>query len=347
MFRPVRGGPDPFGGKMTTPSPTPRLAHFPAAFFAMVMGLAGLTIGWEKAQHMLGLELAFVPWLIGASTLVFLVLAGLYGAKLVLHRDAVLAELRHPVRLSFMPTLSISLLLLAVAFLPSAPAVSRGLWLLGAPAQLAFTLFIVGAWMHDQHFQLHHLSPAWFIPAVGNVLVPIAGVPLGYVEVSWFFFSTGVLLWSVLLTIVFYRVLFHHPLDERLMPTLFILIAPPAVGFIAYLRLTGGLDVFAQALFFAGLFLTLLLFSQAGRFLRLGFFLSWWAYSFPLAAVSIASMVMYEQTGAALFRYLGMGLLTMLSGIVLLLAAATAVAVRNRRICVPEPAAPVTGGPLP
>ena len=195
--------------------------------------------------------------------------------------------------------------------------------------------------MHGRHLQVHHLSPAWFFPAVGNVLVPIAGVPLGYVDISWFFFSVGVLLWSVLMTIVFYRVLFHHPLDERLMPTLFILVAPPAAGFIAYLQLTGGLDVYANALFFTGLFLAALLFSQIGRFLRLGFFLTWWAYSFPLAALSIASLTMFEATGAVVYRYLGMGLLTMVSGIILFLAAATAIAAWQRRICVIEPISPV------
>ncbi|MCW8908513.1 MAG: hypothetical protein OQL28_14805 [Sedimenticola sp.] len=30
-------------------APTRRLKKFPIAFFAMIMGLAGLTIGWEKA----------------------------------------------------------------------------------------------------------------------------------------------------------------------------------------------------------------------------------------------------------------------------------------------------------
>lgn len=40
-----------------------------------------------------------------------------------------------------------------------------------------------------------------------------------------------------------------------------------------------------------GLFLTLLLFTQIGRFARLQFALSWWAYSFPLAAITIASFV--------------------------------------------------------
>lgn len=317
--------------------PASRLAQFPVSFFAMVMGLAGLAIAWEKAASMLDVQLSLVPWLIGLSVLVFVLLFGVYAAKLAFHPGAVLAELRHPVRLSFMPTISISLLLLSIALLHTAPpVVSLTLWATGATVQLGFTLYIVSVWMHHQHFQIHHMNPSWFIPAVGNVLVPIAGVPLGFVEISWFFFSIGVLLWSVLMTIVFYRVLFHQSIDARLMPTLFILIAPPAVAFIAYLQLNGGLDVFAQALYFVGVFLTVLLFSQAQRFFQLDFFLSWWAYSFPLAAVSIASMRMFDQTGAAFYAYLGFALLTLLTGIVAMLSVSTANAVRERGICIPE-----------
>ena len=91
---------------------------------------------------------------------------------------------------------------------------------------------------------------------MGNVLVPVAGVPLGYPEISWFFFCIGLVFWLILLTIIFCRVLFHHPIPDKLMPTLFILIAPPAVGFIAYLRLAGELDSFARVLYFTGLFFT-------------------------------------------------------------------------------------------
>ena len=152
---------------------------------------------------------------------------------------------------------------------------------------------------------------------------------------SWFFFSIGMLFWVILMTIIFYRVLFHHPIDQRLMPTLFILIAPPAVGFIAYLRLAGEVDAFARVLYYSGLFLTLLLFTQVGRFARLGFFLSWWAYSFPLAAISIASMLMYEQTSGLAFAWIGGGLLTILTLVVALLVFRTAKAALGRRICVP------------
>jgi len=234
-----------------------RLEHFPAAFFAMVMGFAGLTIAWEKAEAVLRADFPFVPWLIGATTLLFAGLALIYAAKILLHPGAVRAELRHPVRLNFMPTIAISLLLLAIVYLHTAPAASQWLWITGAALQLGFTLFVINSWIHHEHFQILHMNPAWFIPAVGNVLVPVAGVPLGYELTSWFFLSIGFLLSPVLLTIVFNRVLFHQPLPERLMPTLFILIAPPAVGFIAYVRLTGGVDgVCAVPVFLGALFHT-------------------------------------------------------------------------------------------
>ncbi|MFD2114043.1 SLAC1 anion channel family protein [Thiorhodococcus fuscus] len=322
---------------MATPTEThSRIQFFPISFFAMVMGLTGLTIGWEKAQHILDLDLGITPWLVGFSSTLFLVLAFLYATKLALHRAFVVKELRHPVKLNFFPAISISLLLLAIAFLPLAPSVSRVLWTAGASLHLLFTLYVVSVWIHHDHFQVHHMNPAWFIPAVGNVLVPVAGVPLGHPEVSWFFFSVGMLFWLILMTIIFYRVLFHQPIEERLMPTLFILIAPPAVGFIAYLRLVQDLDGFGHALYYSALFLTLLLFTQAPRFLRLGFFLSWWAYSFPLAAFSIANMLMFDQTGSAFFRYLGIGMLTMLTGIVAVLLVNTLKAVTKRKICSPD-----------
>ncbi|MCB1750658.1 MAG: SLAC1 anion channel family protein [Gammaproteobacteria bacterium] len=313
-----------------------RLEHFPISFFAMVMGLSGLTIAWEKAQNVFHWEMGITPPLFTLTALVFAVLTVLYGVKLMRYREAVLKELHHPIKLNFFPAISISLLLLSIAVLPMSRAVSEPLWLLGTALHLLFTLYVVSVWIHHEHFEIHHLNPAWFIPVVGNVLVPVAGMPLGYVELSWFFFSIGLLFWVLLLTVIFYRILFHHPIDEKLMPTLFILIAPPAVGFIAYFKLTGELDNFARILYFSGLFLTLLLFTQLRRFARLKFFLSWWAYSFPVAAITIATLLKHEHTGTAFYLYAGLFLLLLLTAIVVLLLVRTAMAVRKRGICQPE-----------
>ncbi len=314
----------------------PRLQHMPISFFAVVMGLAGLTIAWEKAQHLAGVDLHLDIPLAGITLAVFVVLSGLFAAKWVRHRPAVMAELHHPIKLNFFPTISISLLLLAIVFLPLAREASHVVWFVGMGMHLLFTLYVVNIWMHHERFEVHHMNPAWFIPAVGNVLVPVAGVPLGHVDISWFFFSIGMLFWVLLMTIIFYRMLFHHPIDEKLMPTLFILIAPPAVGFIAYMRLVGELDAFARILYFSALFLTLLLLTQTPRFFKLRFFLSWWAYSFPLAAISIASLLMFEKTAASAYAWIGGVLLLVLTAVVGMLIALTAKAVMAHKICVPE-----------
>ena len=311
-----------------------RLAHFPISFFSMIMGMAGLTIAWQKAQTVFAVDLPINLVLLVITSGLFVVLSLVYATKYVSSRNEVLKEFKNPVKLHFFPTISISLLLISVAFLKVDQAISLPIWIAGTAVHLMFTLYVVNAWIHHEHFEVQHVNPAWFIPAVGNVLVPVAGVQLGFVETSWFFFSIGMLFWIVLLTIIFNRIMFHNPMQEKLMPTLFILIAPPAVGFIAYMKLTGELDAFARVLYFAGLFLTLLMLVQVKRFAKLKFFLSWWAYSFPLAAITIASFHMYELTHKLPYQYIGGVLLALLTAVVALLLIKTISAVMNHKICV-------------
>jgi len=312
-----------------------RIKYLPVSAFATVMGLTGFTIAWEKAQTLTGFS-GIAGGLLAGAALLFVGLLFAYGSKLTQHRAEVVKELHHPVRLSFFPTISISLVLLSIATLEISTGLSEVLWLGGSALHLLFTLYVLGAWINHEHFQIQHMNPAWFIPVVGNILVPIAGVSHGYMEVSWFFFSIGLLFWLVLLTIVFYRIIFHAPLPGKLVPTLFILIAPPAVGFIAYVKLTGGVDVFARLLYYSGLFITLLLFTQIHRFARLKFFLSWWAYSFPLAAITIATLVMHQQLGHSALLGLGVVLLAVLTLVIGILVLRTALAVKRREICVEE-----------
>ncbi|WP_456403942.1 SLAC1 anion channel family protein [Thiolapillus sp.] len=315
---------------------TSRLENFPVSFFSMIMGMAGLTIAWEKAHQVLGLSAQPAHILILITCAIFVVLLLIYSSKILRYRRAVSTELHNPVKLNFFPAVSISLLLISIALLPVAPGMAEPLWLAGMGLHLLITLYVMRVWIHHEHFEIHHINPAWFIPVVGNVLVPIAGTHLGYYEISWFFFSIGMIFWIVLFTIIFYRVLFHQPMPAKLLPTLFILIAPPAVGFLSYTALTGELDAFGRVLYFVALFLTILLITQIGYFAKLKFFLSWWAYSFPLAAITIATLRMFELTGKQGFYYMGWGFLALISTVVLFLLFKTARAIGSHNICVPE-----------
>lgn len=313
-----------------------RLKDMPISFFGMVMGMAGLTIAWEKASEIYQFSVAIPHTLLIQSILVFIILSGLYLYKGLKFRQALLQEWANPVKMNFIPAISISLLLFSVAFMSISMEVSRILWVSGTILHLVISLLIMNSWLHHEKYEIHHINPAWFIPAVGNAIVPLAGVPLGYPELSWFFFSIGMVFWLILMVIVFNRIIFHMPLPEKLLPTLFILIAPPAVGFLSYIKLTGELNAFSQVLYNFALFLTILLLSQLPRFARLPFFLSWWAYSFPLAAMSIASMVMAQISGKAFYGYIGLGLLFTLSALVLLLFIKTLNAAQHGKICVAD-----------
>ena len=73
----------------------------------------------------------------------------------------------------------------------------------------------------------------------------------------------------ILFALILYRIIFHHQLVEKFMPTMFIFIAPPAIGFIAYIKIVGQLDLTAQFLYDIGLFFTLLLFGGFFGFITL------------------------------------------------------------------------------
>ena len=323
-------------------SARPRLQYFPISFFAAVLGMTGTTIALQRAERFLGLPPGLSGILLVVSIAIFLVITVLYALKAARFPDAVKREFAHPVKINFFPTISISLLLFAIAFLRLNSDLSRVLWIVGAAIHLVFTIVILSAWKQRTTFQIQHANPVWFIPVVGNIIVPIAGVEHAPAEVSWFFFSIGLIFWLVLLTVVLYRVIFYPPLAERLMPTLFILVAPPAVGFVSYLRLmeqeagAPALDGFARILYYVALFIFLLLLAQLRQFVRLPFYISWWAYLFPTAAITIATILMASRTNMLFFQVLAYVLLAGLGALILMLLFRTAAAIVQRRICVEE-----------
>lgn len=322
-----------------TPEPVPlapRLSNFPVSFFAVVMGLCGLVIATQKIEEMLGITDVPSTVLFGLTLTVFFVLSAVYTAKLARHPAQCAQEFNDPVRLSFFPTFSIGLLLVSIALLPISETASLVFWIIGTILHLALTLAVLTIWVQQQKFEIKHMNPAWFIPVVGNILVPVAGVVHAPVEISWFFFSVGAVFWMILQTLFFYRIFFHQPLPDKLLPTFFILLAPPAVGCIAYVKLAGGLDNFAYILYYFALFLFLFLLVQLPMLRRVHFFLSWWAYSFPVAAVAIASVLMYRQTGLRFYYVLACVIFAILIVVICALAVLTIRAIAKRKICVEE-----------
>lgn len=314
-----------------------RLEHFPIPFFAVVMGLSGLTLALHAAETQAGLAPVISHAALAVTVTVFVVLAGVYAIKALRYPAAVAAEWRHPVKLSFFPALTISLLLIATALRPLSTDLARMVWLAGAVGQAGLTLAVLSNWIGHRTFQTIHISPAWFIPAVGNVIAPVAGVSLGFAETSWVFFSAGLAFWMVLLVLVMNRLIFHDPLPGRMVPTLAILIAPPAVALLSWLQLNGGvLDAPARLFYGTALVFAALALTQVAKLRGQSFALSWWALSFPVAALTIATFRFGALAQSEAHVVAGFLCLAALAVIVGALLARTALAVVRHEICQPE-----------
>ena len=308
---------------------------FPITLFASIMGITGLSIAYMRAAqhypilHGVGNGLSLFAFGL------FLVISGCYLGKIVRFPEEARHEFNHPVRFNFFPAISISLLLLAIAMMESFPSMAKGLWVTGTIAHLAFTLTAVSRWI-GRLYSIQQFNPSWFIPVVGNILVPIAGVEFASKEISWFFFSIGLVFWLSLFAIMVYRLGFHGDLPGKLVPTLFILIAPPAIGFVSYFRLTGSFDAAGRILIYLALFIALLLFTMYKKFLELPFFMSWWAYTFPICALAIAQFIAFRATQFVFFQYCGTALLVISTLVILLVALKTLGLIRAGKLCVPE-----------
>lgn len=312
------------------------LEHFPVQLFAVIMGVSGLAIVYAKAYHLIGMPYWIYGVLLFIDTVLFLGIFTAYMLKWLYYPEAVKQEFYHPIKSSFMAAISISFLLVSIAYYDFAPTVSILLWCVGAPLQLLLTLIVIRYWIHND-LKVVHSNPAWFIPIVGNVLVPVVGVEAAPIYLSLFFFTVGLFFWMVLFTIIINRIVFHHPLAKKLLPTLFIFIAPPAVGFVSYFRITNGsIDMFSIFLYFVALFTLMLLLFMVKMFDTKEFFISWWAYTFPLAAVTIATLLMHMAFGSTV-TYIGSVILIILTTLVVgFVTVKTVQACRAEQICISE-----------
>lgn len=316
----------------------PRLEHLPVTLFSSVMGLAGLSLAWRQAARVWDLALWPAEMLFWIAAGAFAVIATLYALKWLRHPDAARAELRHPIRMSFAPTITIAVVLLATAGAQVVPEVARVAWWIGAIGHLMATVLVVSAWFSRADILHAHVTPAWFIPIVGNVVTPLAAPAIGSVDVAWFAYGVGIVFWLAFLPLLLQRVLLpEQPLPERLLPTLAIFIAPPAVAMLSWEALTGQDDgPVVRILYAATIMFVVLLLAQATRLHRVPFALPYWAYTFPLAAASAAAIAMAGAQPGRGYDAIAIALLGLTTLVLAAVSSLTLRAAARGEICAPE-----------
>ncbi len=276
------------------PQPSPRVAsirNLPVNLFASVMGIAGLSLAWRQASQQFGAT-PLIAETIGILALaVFAALGAGYLAKVARHPDAVLNEYRHPVAGNFFGTITIAILLLSAVVAPYHQGVAQTLWTVGSVLTIALCFAIASRLLRGK-IDAAHAVPPWFIPGVATLDIAVTGgaMPMPWAhELNLFALAVGTMIALLFFTMIMARMIHHDPLPAAMVPSMLILMAPFAVGFLAYTSFTQRVDAFAGLLFYFGLFIFLAL---APKVFRRGvpFATGWWAISFPLAALASAAL---------------------------------------------------------
>lgn len=312
-----------------------KLQYFPITMFAIIMGLSGLTIVFAKFHHIHWIPEWPFEIMVFLTIGLFLFFTVNYVRKAIFYFDEVSKDFKHPIRINFFSAFSISFILLSIAFMDYIPQLSKILWWIGTVLHTVLMFHTIKFWIQD-NFEIKFMNPAWFIPVVGNILIPIAGVKYMPTDFSFIYFSIGFFFWLILFAIFLNRVVFHHQLPQKFIPTLFILIAPPAVGFLAYMRMTESFDYFAKFMLFIAYFFVILLMFLRKSFYKLKFFISWWAFTFPLMAITLASATAFQTTGSDIYKYIALVLAIIAVFIISLVGWKTIGRVRRGEICVNE-----------
>lgn len=313
-----------------------KLKFFPVTFFSVNLGLLGTAIAVQKIEEILGLSNIISTFALYSFMFIISVIFSIYTYKMTYHFDEVRIEYHNPIRVNFFPITAITFLLLNIAFVGLNKNLSKSFFIIGAITQLIFILKILSIWIHRGKISFKHYNPAWFIPIVGALLVPVTSKAHGLIEVGWFFYSIGLIFWITLFVLFIYRIIFHDGLHAKLLPTFFMLMAPPATAFIGYAKMVGGLDNFGRILYYFALFTTMMLFSQTNLIHKTKFYISWWAYSFPMASVTMSTVLMYHMSRFVFFKNLAFLFFVVLVLFIIVLVIKTTQAIFRHEICIPE-----------
>jgi len=296
----------------------------PASFFSMVLGLAGLANAWRAAHAAWGLPAAIGETLTAVAFAVWLVVAALYALKWIVAPEVAKGETGHAVQCCFIGLAGVATLLVAQGVLPYSHPLAVALFVLGAGFTALFALWRTGILWRGGRDPASS-TPVLYLPMVaGGFVTGTVATALGWREWGELAFGAGFFTWLAVESVLLHRLYTAAPMDPPLRPTLGIQLAPPAVGAVCYLSVSGGKpDLFAHMLLGYALLQALLLARMYRWIAEQPFAPSYWAFTFGATALAGASIRMAKADPASAFAVLAPALFVLANLVVLGIALGT------------------------
>ncbi len=258
---------------------------------------------------------AFLPFLVlpltGILAFFFLLFSAIFLIKIVLHPEIVKAELKHHLLGNFYALQPISALILAILGWNLIPRIiDLGLLIYGAGLIFILAVYIPYYFFSDTKIKFDQMHGGWFITPVATILVTYAVFlyPVSPITmiIGLLFFGIGAVLFLLILSMLFFRLISHTLPPVELAPTNYLLLAPIGILIVDSIRISNyagtmfgvnlnplGATIGAILWGFGiwAIFINTLFF---GRYLKSGFKfqISWWSYVFPTAAFTLGTIAL-------------------------------------------------------
>lgn len=248
--------------------------------------LAGLMLGLASAGNMLP-NYRVIFGVLSAFVL------GLLIIRIVFDATRFREELRNPAVAGTVGTIPMGVSILSTFTKPALPDISYAIWLGAVLVHVALIIYFTRRFMlkHD----IRRTLPCYFIVYCGIAVEGIAASTFGAFQLGQILFWFGLISYFVLLPLIFYTTSVVKSLPEPLIPTIAIFAAPASLFLAAYLKTFESKDILLVAVLFAfsivSYFAVLL---YLPRMLRLKFYPSCTAFTFPMVISAIATGATYS-----------------------------------------------------
>lgn len=283
-----------------------RLAPMPAGFFGIAVGTLALSGAWRAAVKLWQIPSSAATLVTVVALAVWAVVMALYAYKWIAHREAARTEWQHEAQSSFVALGPVSTMLAAQALKLWSHDLGLALFVAGAVAQLAVGVALHGRlWQGGRNAEL--VTPAIYLPTVApGFVAATTAAAFGFPQLAALFFGAGALSWLAIESMLLNRSALAAPLAPALRPTLGVQLAPPVVGGVAWMAITGSgfhlagsgaASLVSWALLGYGIYQAVLLLRLLPWIRSQSFAPSYWAFSFGAAALPTLA-ILIAQRGA-------------------------------------------------
>ncbi|KAM3300552.1 hypothetical protein ACQJBY_041528 [Aegilops geniculata] len=292
----------------------PFLLRFPISAFGMCLGVSSQAMLWKTLQTEPSTKFLHVHPVVNhvlwwVSVALMVVVSITYLLKIVFYFEAVRREFHHPVRVNFFFAPWIACLFLVKGLPHPVWEIHHAVWYVLMAPILCLDLKIYGQWMSSGERRLSKVAnPSNHLAVVGNFVGALLGARMGLRELPIFFFAVGLAHYGVLFVTLYQRLPTNVQLPKELHPVFFLFVAAPSVASMAWTRISGEFNDGAKLLYFVSLFLYVSLVVRVNLFRGFRFSLAWWAYTFPMTSVALATVLYASEVDNMLTRALAVGL---------------------------------------